>query len=158
MKIASKNNLLRLKFSGLTLAELLLASALISVCIVGLLLVFVNLGMLNELNRNKILAYNSLQAKLEEIKNLDYDCICTSSINCACPGTSSVNNNSTFFLSGFPPGKSQGRVRISYAFNTSRIKNITAFACFQGRRLVGNNVTNCQSSPVYLTTLIADWQ
>ncbi|MDD3087989.1 MAG: prepilin-type N-terminal cleavage/methylation domain-containing protein [Candidatus Omnitrophica bacterium] len=58
---------------GFTLIELLIAVAIILIVLVGSLLAFVQLMLLNESSRNLVIAANDAQYILEEMKNLAYD-------------------------------------------------------------------------------------
>lgn len=147
---ARKRNSVLKSDAGLTLVEILLAAAILSICLLALLLIFVNVGFLNEANRNTIIAYNALQTKMEQVKALGYDSLCTSpSSGC------NIVNNDTFTLTGFPSSRGQGRIEILYAYNTTAdVKSVRAYACFQGRRLIGDSITNCRSSSVELKTMV----
>jgi len=126
---------------GFTLAELLLAAAILAFALAGLLALFVNCLVLNETNRNFTLAYSNIQAKMEEIKNMSFDSL-------------DVLDGTSFDLNGFSPGKGKGRIGITDESSDS--KRIRIVACFMSRnRLIGNDINNCTSSPVELVTLIA---
>lgn len=133
---------MRLSDKGFTLAELLLAAAILAFALSSLLLVFINCIILNESSRNLTVAYSALQARMEEIKNTSF-------------GSLDALNGTTFSLSGFPTGTSQGRILVS---GTGRLRTVTIFACFMSRnKLIGDSITNCQSSPaVRLVTQIAE--
>lgn len=138
---------MKLSDKALTLAELLLAAAILAFVLSSLLLVFINCIILNESSRNLTLAYSALQARMEEIKN-------TASTNVGFFQLDDLNNQ-TFSSSAFPPGTFQGRIVVS---GTDRLRTVTIFACFMSRnRLIGDSITNCQSSPaVRLVTQIAE--
>lgn len=126
---------------GFTLIELLLSAAILAFALTGLLLLFINCIILNETNRNLTLAYNAVQAKTEEIKNKRFDSL-------------DALNGTSFDLTGFPSGNAKGRIEISN--EATNLKKIRIVACFMSRnRLIGNDINNCQSSPVELVTLIA---
>ncbi|MDD5166471.1 MAG: prepilin-type N-terminal cleavage/methylation domain-containing protein, partial [Candidatus Omnitrophica bacterium] len=55
-----------------TLAELMIASAVLVTVLAGLLAVFVNCIFLNELNRRLTLAYSAVEAEMEAIKNTPF--------------------------------------------------------------------------------------
>ncbi len=57
---------------GFSLAELLLAFAILVFVLAGLLLLFMNCLILNEANRNLTIATSHAQYVLEEIKNTDF--------------------------------------------------------------------------------------
>ena len=54
---------------GLTLAELLIAAAILAFVLSGLLLLFINCSLLNEANRNLTVAMTHAQLIMEEIRN-----------------------------------------------------------------------------------------
>ncbi|MFC1658580.1 hypothetical protein ACFL1D_04245 [Candidatus Omnitrophota bacterium] len=58
--------------SGLTLAELLLAAAIMAFAVCGLIALFVNCSFLNETNRNSTLGKMHAQYVLEEIRNANF--------------------------------------------------------------------------------------
>lgn len=60
---------MRLSKRGFTLAELLLAAAILVFVLSGLLLLFINCLTLNESNRNLTIAISHAQYAMEEIKN-----------------------------------------------------------------------------------------
>lgn len=130
---------------GFTLSELLIATAIFALALCGILLLFINCIFLNETNRCTYLAFSALQAKMEEIKNTSF-------------GTLDSSNNASFNLNGFPLNSATGRITVSsVAGSTTRLKRVTITACFMARnRLIGNDLNNCQSSPVILNTLIAE--
>ena len=62
-------NIVNSKTKGLTLAELLLAAAILAFVLCGILILFVNCSFLNESNRNLTLALSHVQYIMEEIKD-----------------------------------------------------------------------------------------
>mgnify|MGYP001611249953 CR=1 FL=1 len=127
--------------TGFTLSELLLAAAILAFALTGLLLFFVNSIILNETNRNFTIAYSAIQAKMEEMKNTNFDEL-------------DIFNGTNFDLDGFSSGNGQGRIMVSN--EATDLKRIRIVACFKVRnRLIGNDINNCQSSPAELVTLIA---
>lgn len=132
----------KLSNKGFTLTELLLAAAILVFALTGLLLLFINCILLNESSRNLSLAYNAIQTKMEEIKNTGF------------PNLDALNGTS-FDLSGFSSGNAKGRIEVSNEY--SRLKRIRITACFMNRnRRIGDDINNCQSSPVELITLISE--
>lgn len=127
--------------NGFTLSELMIASLILAFALVGTLTLFIACLFLNENSRNLTLAYSAMQMKMEELSNENY--LNLDSFN----GTS-------FDLNGFSAGKGQGRITVSDEM--SGLKRISIKACFMNRnRLIGDNINNCQSSPVELITSIA---
>lgn len=133
--------MMRLSSKGFTLSELMIASGILAFVFASLLLVFINCILLNELNRNFTLAYTAIQDKMEEIKNTAFDSLDTL-------------NATTFNLAGFSSANGQGKIEVSD--ESTNLKRIRIVACFMSRnRLIGDDISNCQSSPVELITLIA---
>ena len=63
------------KRAGFTLAEVILAAAILAFALTGLLALFINCMLLNESSRNRSLATAHAQFVLEEIKNTNFDLI-----------------------------------------------------------------------------------
>ena len=131
--------------NGFTLAELLLTAAILAFALSGLLLLFVNAIFLNANTRNTALAYSAIQAEMEEIKDTasrDFNSL-------------DALNGASFDLEGFAAGDGKARIGVTNEGST-RLKRVRIRACFMSRnRLIGDNIDNCQSSPVELVTLIA---
>lgn len=127
---------------GFTLAELMIAALILAFALVGLLTLFITCLFLNENSRNSTLAYSAMEMKMEELSNENY-------LN-----LDSFSGQS-FALNGFSAGKGNGRITVSDEM--SGLKRICIKACFMNRnRLIGDNINNCQSSPVELITSIAE--
>lgn len=136
------NTLRKYLKNGFTLPELLLAVAILAFALGCLLLVFINSLLLNETNRGIALAFAAVQTRMEQIKNTSF-------------GTLDSLNGTTFDLNGFPAGTGSARVEVTN--EASRLKRVRIAACFMVRnRLIGDNLANCQVSPVELVTLIAE--
>ncbi len=73
MLVKKKNRIIRGQGAGFTLAELLLAAAILLIAISASLAAFVNCLLLNESNNNRVIAANDAQYVLEQIKGVDYD-------------------------------------------------------------------------------------
>jgi len=137
-----------------SLVELLVTMAILAFCLCGLLATYINLLFLTDLSRDTTLATNACQAKIEEIKNAKYDCLSVSAC-VSCPGTclSCFCNQSTFTLPGISQGI--GKIQINMVAGYTNLKTARVVACFRSRgRLIGNDLTDCQSSPVEIGTLI----
>lgn len=133
--------MMKLSYKAFTLSELLLAATILVFCLAGLLLFFVNAIILNETNRNFILAYSAIEAKMEEIKNMNFTDL-------------DSLNGTNFDLNSFSSGNGKGKIVVSS--ESSGLKQIKITACFMSRnRLIGDDIISCQSSPVELTTFIA---
>ena len=63
----------KLSGRGFTLSELMIASAIILIAILGLFTAIINCILLNESNNNLVMAVNDAQYVLEQIKGLAYD-------------------------------------------------------------------------------------
>ena len=63
------------KRAGFTLAEVILAAAILAFALTGLLALFISCMLLNESSRNRSLATAHAQFVLEEIKNTNFDLI-----------------------------------------------------------------------------------
>ena len=130
---------------GFTLSELLLAAAILAFVLTAILMLFISCIILNEISRSNMLAYSAIQAKMEEIKNTaaaNFDAL-------------DALNGTSFDLAGFSSGNGKGRITVSNEGGSLSFKRITIRACFRSRnRLIGDNIDNCQSSPVELITLI----
>lgn len=129
--------------AGFTLAELMIAAGILAFVLAGLLVVFINCILLNELNRNLSLAYNAVQAEMEQIK--DRGITSFDSLDSL--------NGTTFELSGFSANDAEGRIEVS---GSGDLRQVRIVACFMSRnRLIGDDLNNCQASPVELVTLMA---
>ncbi len=127
---------------GFTLSELMIASLILAFALVGTLTLFIACLLLNENSRNSTLAYSAMEMKMEEVSNENY-------LNLA------AFNGTSFDLNGFSAGRGKGRITVSDEM--SGLKRINIKACFMNRnRLIGDNINNCQSSPVELITSIAE--
>ncbi len=128
--------------------EMMLTAGILVFVITGMLLVYVNTVILNELYRNNFLAYNALQAKMEELKGKTFDQLCPTG---SCP-TGGVTSGTIFPLNGFA-ANANGRIEIHLV--TPSIKQVSTNACFMSRRrLIGQSLANCYTSPVQLTTYV----
>lgn len=67
----------KMSLSGFTLAEIMLATAILSFGLVSLLAFFISCALLNEANRNLTIATGHAQFVLEEIKNTNFSNIQT---------------------------------------------------------------------------------
>jgi prepilin-type N-terminal cleavage/methylation domain-containing protein len=90
---------------GFTLIEVALALAILAVTLSGLLLTYVSMFMLTDMQRDHALATNCLLAKLEEIRAMDFDSI---------PSAAGAFNLTDY---GFPANQScRGRVDVVTSF------------------------------------------
>jgi len=140
---------------GFSLIELLVTMTILAFCLCGLLATYINLFFLTDLSRDTTLATNACLAKLEEIKNSTFGCISESTC-VSCPGTcpSCFCDQGNFSLPGIAEGT--GKIHIGLAPGYTNLKTVRVVACFKSRnRLIGNDLANCESSPVEIDTLIA---
>lgn len=86
--------------SGLTLLELMIATAILVVAIAGLLATFTGLFSLNENTRKLTLAATACQDKMEEIRNSSFATLYT------------TYNNTSFEPAGFIASDAEGTVYI----------------------------------------------
>lgn len=129
---------MKLSNRAFTLAELMITAGILALVLSGLLLIFTNCILLNETNRNLALAYSAIEAKMEEIRTQDFN------------GLNGLNGTSLPLGQGL-----NGNMSIEVTNLSGTLKRIRLAACFMNRnRLFGNNLNNCQTSPVELTTLI----
>ncbi len=150
----------RLSNKGFNLIELLFASMILVVTLVGSLALFIQCIFLNEINRNYILVTKSLETKMEEAKEAGFY-----NIFAVCPGTrpqGAICNNDTFDINGFQVGAAKGRVEISNIETT--LKQVRIIGSFRSRgRTVGGDVNfdgvvnggENPGSPAELVTLIS---
>lgn len=107
--------------TGFTLAELMVAVAILLVAILGILLVFI-LGMLmNESNNNMVTAVNDAQYVLEQIKGLPYGNI-TDFMNNFDPYEFTNLYNETVSFPGSNVGSSIANITVSVSW-TERQRN-----------------------------------
>lgn len=131
--------------------------------------------LLSDLSRDLTLVTNAVQAKMEEIKKTNFDCLFSSGTSCgSC--TSCFYNGQVFDIAGFTSVDAKGRIEICDTvtcptiISYSDLKRVRLVACFKSReRLFGEdsnldgNLTEAEDlnnndrldSPVELVTLIA---
>ncbi len=156
-------NLIVRKNNGFTLLEILFSLAIISVTLCGLLLTYINMFVLADVIRESSLAGNAINAKLEEIKNLDLSNLSTAA---------GAFNLSSY---GFPTTQnSQGRVEVTPDFSgyTGALTKVRIVGCYMTRnnKTIGEdrnfngaldsgedaNSNGRLDSPIEVVTLIAD--
>lgn len=86
--------------SGITLLELMIATAVLVVAITGLVAIFTRFPSLNENARKLSLAVTASQDKMEEIRNSDFGILYT------------TYNGVSFDPAGFPPSEAEGSIYI----------------------------------------------
>ncbi|MCM8783003.1 MAG: prepilin-type N-terminal cleavage/methylation domain-containing protein [Candidatus Omnitrophica bacterium] len=129
---------------GLTLIEVMVAVSIILITLCGILATYVQMFFATDLMRDFSRVTFAVEAKMEEIKNLNFTQL-------------SSLNNQRFAIEGFSPLDAQGVITVNDTIY-SDLKNVRIVACFKSRdRLIGNGITNCTTSPVELITLIANF-
>ena len=139
-----------------SLIELLLTVTMLSFCLCGILITYINMFFLSDLSRDMTLATNAVQSKMEEIKKTAFDNL-------------SALNGTTFDLDGFTGLTAKALIEVSDTGYTD-LKIVRISASFKSRfQTVGedkdfNGVLNSGEdadpngridSPVELVTLIA---
>ncbi len=156
MKLLNK----RKKITGFTLIELLFTFSILATSILGILLTYISMFILLDLSRDLTLANNAAQAKMEEIKNIDFS------------NLSSEAGSFDLTAYGFPSVDSRGIIEVDtdslgYAGELTRVR-ILAFFRSRGR-VIGEdlnlngvldpgedrNLNRELDSPVEVITLIA---
>ncbi|MCM8791574.1 MAG: hypothetical protein NC826_00240 [Candidatus Omnitrophica bacterium] len=129
---------------GLTFIEIMFAVSIILIVLCGILATYVQMFFTTDLIRDFSRVTFAVEAKMEEIKNLNF-----TQLNSL--------NNQRFAIEGFSSLDAQGLITVndtSYA----DLKKVRIVACFKSRnRLIGNGINNCTTSPVELITLIANF-
>lgn len=158
---AQQERMMKSSVRGFTLVEVMISAAILAFCICGLLATYVNMFFLTDLSRDFTLATNAIQAKMEEVKKMDF--------------TQVTNNLSgSFDLSkyGFTTSASKGRIDVEENFGgySGELTRVRISASFNSRgRVIGEdkdlsgtlgtgedtNGNNFLDSPVELVTLIS---
>ena len=145
---------------GFTLIEVLLAGTILTIALCGLLQTYLQMFVLVDLMRDQALATNAVQAKMEEIKNMNF-------LN-----LSSANGPFNLTTYGFPSSQSKGGVEVTENFSgyTGALTKVRIVANYKSRnRTIGEDVnfngaldtgedTNNNTrldSPVEVVTLIS---
>jgi prepilin-type N-terminal cleavage/methylation domain-containing protein len=145
-----------------TLIEVLLAAAILAVCLSGLLMAYVDLLIFTDLSRDMTLATNAAQAKMEEIRNMNFSSLA------ALDGTN-------FTITGFNSTKALGVIEVADT-SYDDLKRVRLAVSFKSRnRVIGedqnlngvwnsgedfsgySNGTGKLNSPVEAVTLIANY-
>ncbi len=152
---------MRASKKGFTLAELLLAFVILTFCLSGILLSYVNMYFLSDLSRDITRSNAAAQDKMEEAKKTSFADI-------------SALNGATFDITGFTSANAKGRIEVSdvtiRGTPTETMKRVRISVCFKsGRRVVGEdknlngtfdggedtNGNGLLDAPVELVTLIS---
>jgi type II secretory pathway pseudopilin PulG len=141
---------------GFTLAEVLLAAGILAFGLCGILVTYSSMLIFSDLSRDFTLATNGLQAKIEEIRRMDFNSL-------------SALNATVFDITGFPADNAKGAVEVTDTAYVD-LKRVRLIACFKSRsRVVGEdrnlngmlnsgedvNGNSRLDSPAELVTLIA---
>lgn len=113
--------------SGFSLVELMLAIAILTVGIVGLLASYINILTLNETSRKFNLVVNAMQAQEELLRNEDFDNLLG-------------YNGNTFDIAGFAASGAKGRIEVTTTAYSDLIK-IRAVASYKTKdgRIIGED-------------------
>lgn len=140
---------------GFTLLEVLVAAAVLSFSLCGILLTYLNMFVAADFMRDLTSAANSVQAQMEQMRQVAFDNL-------------SAFNGNTFDVDGFTVA-AKGRIEVSPA-GYSDLRRVRVVVCFTSRgRIIGedlnlNGVLNAGEdingngeldSPVELITFIA---
>lgn len=123
MRIYRKHNK-EISQSGFTLVELLVASMILIITIVGILISYIRSLELAEMSRNSSVAINASRSQIEQMKNTDFAQIAANF------------NNVTYTVPGF------NGIGVSYVTTVStNLIQVTATFCWQQRngRVVGED-------------------
>lgn len=136
--------------------ELLVASAILVLCLTAVLASFVMIFVLADLSRDTTRAKNAAQAQMEELKKQSFDSL-------------GIHNGTTFEISGFSPATAKGRIEVRDIADRPNLKEIRIIASFRSKnRPIGEDTnfngildsgedTNGNArldSPVEIVTLI----
>ena len=115
----------RFSNKGFSLIEVLFAAGILAFVLCGLLVMYVNLFLFGDISRQTTLAVNAAQAKLEELKNTNFDSIISG----------------TFTVNGFAAADAMGVVEVANAAPYSDLKIVRVVISFrqQGQRIVGED-------------------
>lgn len=123
-----KNHNKQLSRKGFTLVEVMMALAILTFCLTGMLLTYIGLLALSETSRNLSLAVNVAQTKLEELRDQPFDSL--------------VNfNNTTFDVSGFAAGSAKGRIEVTNAgyADLNQVRIVVSWRQ-RGGRIIGEDI------------------
>lgn len=142
---------------SLTLVEVVIASAVLLICLAAFLTSFVMMFILADLSRDVIRAKNAAQAQMEEMHRIDFANLL-------------AQNGTAFNLPGFTAGTAMGRIEVTNVAGRTDLRQVRIVASFRSkRRPIGEDINfNGQldagedangngrlDSPVEIVTLIA---
>ncbi len=115
----------RFSNKGFSLIEVLFAAGILAFVLCGLLAMYAQFFLSGDIGRQITLAVNSAQAKLEELKNTNFDSI----------------TSGTFAINGFAAADALGVVEVTNAAPYSDLKIVRVVISFrqQGQRIVGED-------------------
>lgn len=107
--------------------EVLLAVSILAFVLCGLLSTYISLFYLGDISRQVILVTNTLQARLEEIKNTAFDSL-------------PALNGTTFTIPGFANNNARGQIQISNTIFPD-IREVRLVASFRSKttRIIGED-------------------
>jgi prepilin-type N-terminal cleavage/methylation domain-containing protein len=134
------NRISKSNASGLTLVEVLVASAIMAFCLAGLLLTYINLLTLTDVTQAFTLANNGAQQKMEQIKHMAFDSV-------------DAMNGTQFNVDGFAGADGTGYIEVANT-NYTYLKKVRVLVSFRVRnRPIGNTT----ASPVEVVTYIGNY-
>ncbi|MBI5873087.1 MAG: type II secretion system protein [Candidatus Omnitrophica bacterium] len=119
--------------NGFTLLEVLLSLAIIAVTLAGLLLTYINVFVLADIIRDSALASNAVAAKLEEIKNMDFDNLTTAA---------GPFNLTDYGFTSTQPSKGRVEVTTSFSGYPATLTKVRIVGCYATRynRTIGEDL------------------
>jgi len=112
---------------GFTLVEVLVTVGILAFVLSGLLAMYVNLFLLGDINRQTTLANNSAQARIEEIRNTNFDNL-------------PALNGTVFDITGFGAGSAKGRVEVSNtSYSDLRLVRVVVSFKQKGSMIIGED-------------------
>jgi len=143
-----------------SLIEIMVAVGIMVIGLTAILASYANMFILGDLARDLSRATNAARARMEEVKQVEFDSL-------------DALNATTFDLEGFNVADARGRVEVRNITGNSNLKEIRIVGCFRSRnRVVGEdanlngaldteisedkNNNGRLDSPVELITLLAD--
>lgn len=142
---------------GFSLIEIMFTAGILALVLCGLLLIYINLFLLGDISRQLTLATNATQAKMEEIRNTNFDSLANL-------------NGTTFDIDGFSVGNAKGVIEVTDTAYTDlkRVRLVVSFRQ-KGERIIGEdknfngsldigedtNANGRLDSPVEMVSLIA---
>lgn len=145
--------MMRSSDKGFTLMELLLSAAILTFCLCGLMLTYINMFLLADLTRDLTQATNLIQFKIEEARQTNFTALASFSLD--------YDEDLNFQTDAAYNAARKKGVVVGQLSNTvyGDLRQMRIFSCFRSHnRIIGDDINNCTNSPVEAITLIADAQ